>query len=248
MRPPTSAPVPSFDVSKADAPPKEANETMKPIMKRESDTKKKLRSKKASAEAGETAVDSESLKPDTAIVPPPQPLPKPSFDTTLTPKDSRDQEKKERQLQSGIKQRHGPDEVTAPSEKYGDKGIADASHETTTGIDYTQEHMKNTTGATGGRPENSGVDYTDKETAQDSLAAKSRASAIQKNATANVSSVAQQQLEIEHQMEQMRKEREEIQKAKEELIKQKEEILQKRVEKMVDEKRREMRREQELKE
>lgn len=97
-KPPTSAPVPSFDVSKAHAPPKDTNETLKVISNKEtdSDTKKKLRSKSIASEPSETAVDTESMKPDTAITPPPQPTPKPSFDTSLTPKETREDEKRDR--------------------------------------------------------------------------------------------------------------------------------------------------------
>jgi hypothetical protein len=95
-KPPTSEPVPSFDVSKPHAPPKDANETLKvmPNKETDSDTTKKLKSKSIESESSETAVDTMSMKPDSTITPPPQPTPKPSFDTTLNSKEMREDEKR----------------------------------------------------------------------------------------------------------------------------------------------------------
>ena len=89
MKPPTAPPVPSFEVDKSEAMPKGTSEPVKATSKRE-----KSSAKTAPSEQGEMAVDSDTLKPDSAIRAPPQPSPIPSFDTSLTPKEQREEEKK----------------------------------------------------------------------------------------------------------------------------------------------------------
>lgn len=94
-------------------------------------------------------------------MPPPQPLPVPSFDTSLTPREQQEKEKwmrNEEKAGGGV--RRGPDELKPD---VGDLDIASANHETTASVDMSEDRMHNTTGRKGGRAGESSVDFSPKE-------------------------------------------------------------------------------------
>ena len=94
----------------------------------------------------ETSIAGESLKPDFKIEPPPQILPIPSFDTSLTPRELQEKERyARREERAGGGVRRGPDELKPAS---GDRDVAGSSQESTGGVDMSSEGgMANSTGS-----------------------------------------------------------------------------------------------------